>query len=42
MDSANQFYNDDLARAREMSTDSVKIMQKGKKALNYQIRNKKQ
>lgn len=42
MDSVNSFYRKDLARAGKMSIDSVKLMQKGKRALNYQIRNKKQ
>jgi Ca-activated chloride channel homolog len=42
MDSINRFYYNDLSRAEEMSADSVKIMQKSKKAVNYQIRNKKQ
>ena len=42
MDSVNKYYGVDLARAGKMSADSVKLMQKGKRALNYQIRNKKQ
>jgi beta-N-acetylglucosaminidase len=42
MDSVNRFYWEDLSRAGGMSTDSVKRMQKGKREMNYQIRNKKQ
>ena len=41
MDSVNNFYLDDLRRARTMSADSLRAMQKGKREMNYQIRNKK-
>jgi Ca-activated chloride channel homolog len=42
MDSVNRFYSDDLSRAKSMSADSVKLLQKSRRALNYQIRSKKQ
>ena len=42
MDSVNRYYVDDLARAKTMSRDSVQMMQKSKRAMNYQIRSKKQ
>jgi Ca-activated chloride channel family protein len=42
MDSTNRTYYLDLERARTMGADSLKMMQKGKKAVNYEIRNKKQ
>lgn len=42
MDSITRFYFDDIAKAKTMSKDSVKQMQKARRDANYQIRNKKQ
>ncbi|HUC80758.1 MAG TPA: VWA domain-containing protein [Flavisolibacter sp.] len=42
MDSASRTYFVDLERAKDMSADSLKMLQKQKKAMNYEIRNKKQ
>lgn len=41
MDSINHAYTADLRNAKNMSADSLKLMQKSKRALNYQIRSKK-
>jgi Ca-activated chloride channel homolog len=41
MDSVNRFYTDDLTRAKTMTADSLKLMQKSKRSVNYQIRTKK-
>lgn len=41
MDSVNRYYTADLMNAKAMSADSLKLMQKSKRALNYQIRSKK-
>lgn len=42
MDSVNRFYAAELVNAKSMSKDSLKLLQKSNKALNYQIRNKRQ
>lgn len=41
MDSVNRDYTIELRNAKNLSADSVKLMQKSKRALNYQIRSKK-
>lgn len=42
MDSLYRLYTADLKNAKNMSADSVKMMQKKGRALNYQIRSRKQ
>jgi len=42
MESVNRMYAADLLRAKAMGTDSLKLMQKTQRVLNYQIRSKKQ
>lgn len=41
MDSVTRFYAADIANIKTLSKDSVKLMQKDRRAQNYQIRNKK-
>ena len=41
MDSVNRFYADDLTKAKGMSADSLKLLQKSKRSVNYRIRTKK-
>ncbi|HEV7331117.1 MAG TPA: VWA domain-containing protein [Flavisolibacter sp.] len=41
MDSITRFYATDIANIKVLSKDSVKLMQKDRRAQNYQIRNKK-
>lgn len=42
MDSVNRNYTADLLHAKSMTADSIKLMQKSRRLLNYQIRSKKQ
>lgn len=41
MDSVNRYYTSDLRNVKNMTADSLKLIQKTKRALNYQIRSKK-
>jgi Ca-activated chloride channel family protein len=41
MDSVTRYYASDIANIKVMSKDSVKLIQKDRRAQNYQIRNKK-
>lgn len=41
MDSVNRFYAVDLTKAKSLSADSLKLLQKSKRLVNYRIRTKK-